>query len=173
MRLSRPQSKFIKFLSLLKQQISFSTNLYTFNKSFIYFQQKEPNKVQIWWNFIRVVESLKFYTLTGSFCTNHIKFQLEKYRRVIFNDTEEWCKAYASLWVMLSNGEFSPNHSKVRQFYFNWLFLSKVHTEQWCKIWINPNLWFQKWHEESGELSLEHSKVWKIVLWWALFVQSI
>ena len=24
-----------------------------------------------------------------------------------------------------------------------------------------------------GELSLEHSKVWKIVLWWAFFVQTI
>ena len=24
-------------------------------------------------------------------------------------------------------------------------------------------LWFQKWHEELGELSLEHSKVLKIV----------
>ena len=30
-----------------------------------------------------------------------------------------------------------------------------------------------KWHEELGELSLEHTKVWKIVLWWALFVQNI
>ena len=34
-------------------------------------------------------------------------------------------------------------------------------------------LWFQKWHEELVELSLEHSKAWKVVLWWALFVQSI
>ena len=34
-------------------------------------------------------------------------------------------------------------------------------------------MWFQKWHEELGELSLEHSKVSKIVHWLALFVQNI
>ena len=39
--------------------------------------------------------------------------------------------------------------------------LHKWDTEQWCKIWINLALGFQKWHEELGELSLEHSKVWK------------
>ena len=31
----------------------------------------------------------------------------------------------------------------------------------------------QKCHEELGELLLEHSKVWKIVLWKTLFFQSI
>ena len=28
----------------------------------------------------------------GSFCPNYIKFQLQKYRRIISHDTEEWCK---------------------------------------------------------------------------------
>ena len=37
--------------------------------------------------------------------------------------------------------------------------------EQWCKIWETLTLWFQKWHEEFGELSsLEHSKVWKLYI---------
>ena len=51
--------------------------------------------------------------------------------------------------------EFSPNFSKIWKFYFDGFFLSKVYiifelkiyrgvifhdTEQWCKIWINPNL---------------------------------
>ena len=31
-------------------------------------------------------------------------------------------------------------------------------------------MWFQNWHDKLGELSLEHSKVWKIVNWWAIFV---
>ena len=76
-------------------------------------------------------------------------------------------------------GEFSPNHSKVRKFHSNGLFLSKVFevwakrkngvishgTEQWCKIWETLRLWFQKLHEELGELSsLEHPKVWKLYL---------
>ena len=46
--------------------------LYFFSWNFIYFQQKEPIKVQIWWNFIWVAESLKFSTLMGSHCKNHI-----------------------------------------------------------------------------------------------------
>ena len=68
------------------------TLLYFFSWNFIYFQQKEPIKVQIWWNFTWAVESLKFCTLMGSFCPNHVQFQLKKYRRVISHDTEEWCK---------------------------------------------------------------------------------
>ena len=38
-------------------------------------------------------------------------------------------------------------------------------TEQWCKILKTLTLWFQKWHEELGELSsLEHPKVWKLYI---------
>ena len=76
-------------------------------------------------------------------------------------------------------GEFSPIHSKTQKCYLNGLFLSKVYevwakkyrgvifhgTEQWCKIWKTLTLWFQKWHEELGELSsLEHPKVWKLYI---------
>ena len=68
------------------------TPLYLFSWNFIYFQQKKPIKVQIWWNFTWAVESLKFCTVVGSFCKNQIKFQLKKYRRLISHDTEEWCK---------------------------------------------------------------------------------
>ena len=55
-------------------------------------------------------------------------------------------------------GEFLPNHSKVKKFHFDGLFLSKVYevwakkykgvifhdTEQWCKIGIYPDLVFSK-----------------------------
>ena len=68
------------------------TPLYFFSWNFIYFQLKEPIKVQIWWNFTWAVNSMKFCTLMGSFCPNDIKFQLKKYRRIISYDTEEWCK---------------------------------------------------------------------------------
>ena len=34
-------------------------------------------------------------------------------------------------------------------------------------------LWFRKWHEELGEISLKHLKFWKMVLWWTFFVQCI
>ena len=97
-------SKFIKFLSFWNKKLVFLqilhqssvswdiTPRYFFSWNFIYFQQKEPIKVQIWWNFTWAVESLKFCTLMGSFCKNHIKFQPRKYRRVISHDIEEWCK---------------------------------------------------------------------------------
>ena len=64
------------------------TPLYFFSWNFTYFRQKEPIKAQIWWNFTWPVESLKIFTLMGSFCPNHIKFQLKKYRNVISHDTE-------------------------------------------------------------------------------------
>ena len=91
-------------LSFLKQRFSFSsdlhhssvtwdiTPLYLFIRYFIYFQKKEPLKVQIWWNFTWAVKRLEFCTLMGSFCSNDIKFQLKKYRRVISHNTEEWDK---------------------------------------------------------------------------------
>ena len=79
------------FLRILRHSsMSWDINLlYFFSWNFTYFQQNEPIKVQIWWNFTWAVESPKFCTLMGSFCPNHTKFQLEKYRRVISNDTEE------------------------------------------------------------------------------------
>ena len=56
------RSKFTKFLSVLKQQSTFSSNFASifsvmrhnssvfFSWNFICFQQKEPIQVQIWWN---------------------------------------------------------------------------------------------------------------------------
>ena len=46
-------------------------------------------------------------------------------------------------------------------------------TEQWCKIWINPESVVSKLARELGELSLEYSKTWKIVLWWARLSKHI
>ena len=85
-------SKFGEILSFLKQQIGFSSNFVSlfsivrqnssvlFSLKFFYFQQKEPIKVQIWWNFTWAVRSLKFCTLMGSFCENQTKFQLKKFK---------------------------------------------------------------------------------------------
>ena len=56
--------KFTKFLSFLKQQISFSswdiTPMYFFSLNVMYFQQKESIKVQIWWNFTWAVAVWNF-----------------------------------------------------------------------------------------------------------------
>ena len=52
------------FLQILHQSsVSWDiTTLYFYSWSFIYFQPKEPIKVQIWWNFTWAVEILKFCT---------------------------------------------------------------------------------------------------------------
>ena len=87
------------------------SSLYSFRWSFIYFQKKNPIKVQIWWNFTLAVKSLKFYSLMGSFCPNNIKFQLKKYRRVMSHDTEEWCKVWRK-----TNSWFQKWHEKFGKF---------------------------------------------------------
>ena len=69
------------------------TPLYLFSWKFIYFQQKKPIKVEIWWTFTWVVKIfLKICTSMGSFCKNYIKFQPKKYRWVLSHDIEERCK---------------------------------------------------------------------------------
>ena len=92
-----------KFFALLKKKSFFPqilhhslvywdiTPLYLFSWNFIYFQQKEPIIVKSWQNFTWAVKSLTFCALVCSFCKNHIKFLLKKYRRLISHDTEEWC----------------------------------------------------------------------------------
>ena len=111
----------------------------------------------IWLILMRAAESLKTCTLIGSFCRKHVKIQMKKYRRVMFHDTEEWCKVWrkTDLWFQKRHeefGEFSPKHSKAKNFtamgYFcptyMWFELKKYRgvifhdTEQWRKICIHP-----------------------------------
>ena len=81
------------FLQILHQSLGLwdITLLFFFSWNFIYFQLKEPSKVQIWWNFW-AAKSLTLCTLMDLFCRNHVQFQIKKYRRVISHDTEEWGK---------------------------------------------------------------------------------
>ena len=72
---------------------------------------------------------MQFSTLMGSFCPNHIKFQLKKYRRMISHDT----KHVFQIWHE-GFGEFSPNHSKLWKFLFDGLFLSSVYKVSATKI---------------------------------------
>ena len=65
-------------------------------------------------NFHSTAQKSENFFSMGSFCPKYTRFELQKYRGVIFHDTEPYG--------------------------------------------------FKKWHEELGELSLEHSKVLKIVL---------
>ena len=39
----------------------------------------------------------KMCTFIGSYCAKYLKFDLKKYRGVIFHDTESWCKIWRKL----------------------------------------------------------------------------
>ena len=104
--------------SFLKQQISFFQILHHFSGLwyitplyFLYFQQKEPIKLQIWWNFTWAAKSLKFYTMMGSFCRNHVQFQVKKYRKNTSHGTEEWSKLWRKTHFL-----FKKLHEKFGEF---------------------------------------------------------
>ena len=119
-----------------------------------------------------------------------MRFELKNYRGVIFHNIEEWCKVSrkTNSWFQKWHEElveFSHNHSKVWKFHFSGLFLYEVwtkkkcggvifhDTEQWRKIWINPDLVISKIAWGIGWTLIRAFKVWKIVHWCALFVKSI
>ena len=94
-------SKFIKFSSFLKQQISFSWNFASivsvmrYKNSSVLFYLKFyilSTKKSLSRSKFGEIKNLKFGTLMGSFHQSNIKFQLKKYRSVMSNDIEEWCK---------------------------------------------------------------------------------
>ena len=140
---------------------------------------------------MQAVESLKICTLIRSFCPKHIKFR--------WKNTEELCflalKSDAKLKEKLTLGSkndmrnlvnFHPTTQKSKNFtlmgYFcpkymrfelkNTKELSFMTLNNDAKLEYTLTLCFQNWHKELGELSLQHPKIWKIVHWWALFVQS-
>ena len=143
----------------------------------------------IGWTFIRALRSLKNCSLMGSFCQKHIRFQLESFRGIMCYDTERWCKIKGKLTCGLKNDtrnlvNFHVSSRKSWNFHFEWIPLSEAYKdldekvqkgyfsyhERVSKVWRKTDSWFQKWHEELVELSLQHSKIWKSVHWWTLFV---
>ena len=62
----------------------------------------------------------KICTFIGSYCAKYLKFDLKKYRGVVFNDNKEWCKIWrkTDLWFGKWNeeyGKFSPEYLKVSE----------------------------------------------------------
>ena len=114
-------NKKVTFLQILHHSsVSWDiTPLYLFSWNLLYFQQKKPIKIQIWWN--RKSEILQFDGLL----------------KLTWNWIEQQtCKP-----------EFSPNHSKVRKFHWDEIFLSKVF-DAWAKTFRGVSFTkvrLQKW----------------------------
>ena len=135
----------------------------------------------IWefWKFLtRALESLKTFTLMGSFWAKYTLFELKKYRGVIFHDTEEWWKIWRKLTRSLENDRrnlvnFHQSTWKSQNRDFDGILSSKAENVwasnlqrsyvswQWrmMQIWRGIDSWLQNWHEEFDEFWLEHSKV--------------
>ena len=108
---------------------------------------------------------------------------LESLKNLHFNDAK-WCKIWRGTDLSAQNwheefNEFWPRHSKISKIcpLMGWLWpmyiifeLTKYRevmldgAKDWSKIWKKTDLCFQKWHEEFGKLSTEHSEISKLEL---------
>ena len=93
-------NKKVTFLQILHHSsVSWDiTRLYLFNWNVLYFQQKDPIKIQIWWNWKSEI------------------LQLDGLLKLTWNWFEQ----------QTCRPEFSPNHSKLRKCNLDEIFLSKV-----------------------------------------------
>ena len=77
-------------------------------------------------NLTRALEKSKnLFFLIGSLWPKYILFELQKYRGVIFHDTEELCKFWRKADLLFEKwyekfGTFSPEHSKVSKLRLWW-----------------------------------------------------
>ena len=67
----------------------------------------------------------KHCTLIGSYFAKYLMFDRKKYRGVIFQDTEQWCKIWRKINLWFGKwheefGKFSPEHWKVSKLGLSW-----------------------------------------------------
>ena len=118
-------------------------------------------------------------------------YELQTYRGVISNDTEEWWKIWRGVDLSFQNwhkecDEFWLENSKVSKIYILmgcfWpkylVFELKKYrgaifhdTRVWCKIWRKTDLWFGKW-QGYGKFSPEHTKSSKLGFSLSPFIQT-
>ena len=108
------------------------------------------------------------------------------------NETEEWWKTWRGIdlpfqnWhkefdtFWLENSKVSKTYTSTGCFWPKYIIFGlkkyrKVifhNTRVWCKIWRKVYLCFEKWHEEFGKFSPEHTKVSKLGLSLGPLMQS-
>ena len=143
-------------------------------------------------NFHQTIQKSENFLLMGSFCSKYKRFELQKFRGVTFHGTEQLCKMWINLYLVVSKmpwgiwwtfiralkslknciliGSFCPKHMFQLE---NFIGFMCHYTEKWWKIWRKTDLWLEKWHKKHGQFSCEQSKVWKFAFWCACFIQSI
>ena len=105
-------------------------------------------------NFHPTTQKSKRFTSIGYFCPKYIRFQLKKYREVIFHDTKQWCKNWINLDLVVSKmgwgigwtfiralkslknctlmGSFCPKNIMFQLENFRGVMCPD--TERWCKL---------------------------------------
>ena len=53
-------------------------------------------------NFYPTTQKSKIFTSMGYFCPSYMRFELKKCRGIIFHDTEQWCKVWINLDLVVS-----------------------------------------------------------------------
>ena len=79
------------------------------------------------------------------------------------NLKKNWLVVSKSTWG--SWGILTQALKNLKNMHYNGLFMFDG-SEGWFKIWRKTGLCFQKWQEEFGKFSSEHSKISKLELWW-------
>ena len=104
-----------------------------------------PEHLKVW----------RIFTLIGSFWAKYILFELQKYRRVFFHYTEEWCKIWRKTDLRFGKwqefGKFSPEHLKVSILGLWWdpfvrsrKFMSLKFREELCVMTMKNNTKFEE-----------------------------
>ena len=103
----------------------------------------------IFWIFTQHFKSPKYNFDGLRFCPKYLRFELKKYRAVIFHDTEQWRK----VWIKLS-----LEQSKIEKLNIDELFLSKVYNLSAKKFQRS----YVSWHLRVTQ-SLQ--KNWLVAAW--------
>ena len=53
-------------------------------------------------NFHPTTQKSKNFTSMGYFCPKYMRFELKKYRGVIFHDTQQWCKNWINPYLVVT-----------------------------------------------------------------------
>ena len=129
----------------------------------------------------------------GYFWAKHILFELKKYRRVIFHDTEEICKFWrkTDLWFQKrieKFGKFSPEHLEVSKLGLWWnpfvqsrKGMTLKFTEELCVMAMKNNAKFEEeftWHFKTDLRNLtnfdsSNQKSKKLLFNWLLWPMYI
>ena len=91
---------------ILKSDARFEKNWFVISKM-----------TRIWWILTRALKSLKNLQFDWFLLCKIFMFDLKKNKRVIFHDTEEWCKVWRKTDLRFGKwheeyGKFSPKHLK-------------------------------------------------------------